>query len=69
MSKPHPVDSEWGYLMKLQADRIKQEEMEMKKEEELRKRQYKYIRIKEENSSKRWLHLATAETDQTGKRT
>jgi hypothetical protein len=53
MSKPHPVDSEWGYLMKLQADRIKQEEMEMKKEEELRKRQYKYIRIKEENSSKR----------------
>lgn len=53
MSKLQPVDSEWGYLMKLQAERAKQEELELKREEELRKQQYKYFCTHQGNSWKR----------------
>lgn len=41
MARLQEADSEWGYLLKLQAERARQEEVELKQEEEMRKRKYK----------------------------
>lgn len=42
MAQLHNQDDEWGYLLRMQAEKARQEEIELKQEEEMRRRKYKY---------------------------